>query len=239
MMIKALQKPNIDWQNKFSKKLERAKDPRLKSFYSQEIPSAETPMSDVEFLALDFETTGLDPKKDGIITIGLVPFTLNRVCLNRAKHWTVRPKQKLAEESVVIHGITHNDILGAPDFSEVIGEVLEALSGKIVVVHYRRIEREFLDQSLKARIGEGIEFPVIDTLQIESDLQKKIAGGLWNKLKGKKPGSVRLGKSRTRYGLPAYTPHHALTDAIATAELFQAQMAHHFAPSQPISDFWL
>lgn len=239
MIIKALQKPSIDWQMKFSKKLIQARDHRLQSFYSKELPSPDTPISEIEFLAVDFETTGLDPKKDGIITIGVVPFTLNRICLNRAKHWTVRPKQKLEEESVVIHGITHNDILGAPDFAEVIDEVLDVLSGKIMVVHYRRIEREFLDQALKARINEGIIFPVLDTLQIESDLQNRIAGGLWNKLKGKKPGSVRLGKSRTRYGLPVYTPHHALTDAIATAELLQAQIAHHFDPNQPIRDFWL
>jgi DNA polymerase-3 subunit epsilon len=39
--------------------------------------------------------------------------------------------------------------------------------------------------------------------------------------------------------LPDYTPHHALTDAIATAELLQAQIAHHFSPDMPVKDFWL
>ncbi|MEF1281994.1 3'-5' exonuclease, partial [Vibrio fortis] len=63
--------------------------------------------------------------------------------------------------------------------------------------------------------------------------------GLWNKLKGKKPGSVRLGQSRRRYHLPDYTPHHALTDAIATAELLQAQIAHHYDASRPLKEFWL
>ncbi|GAL22291.1 DNA polymerase III epsilon subunit [Vibrio maritimus] len=65
-------------------------------------------------MAVDFETTGLNPEKDGILSIGLVPFTLSRIKLNQAAHWTVRPKAKLEEESVVIHGITHNDLIDAP-----------------------------------------------------------------------------------------------------------------------------
>ena len=239
-MIKyLLQTPTIDWPGKFRTRLELAAHPALKSYYEKELPAPDTALEDIEFLALDFETTGLDPIKDDIITIGLVPFTLNRIFMNRARHWTVRPRKQLNEESVVIHGITHDDVLNAPDFSEVIPEILDAMSGHIMVVHYQRIEREFLDRALKARFNEGIEFPVIDTMLLESGIQKRICGGLWNKLKGKKKQSVRLGKSRTRYGLPAYTPHHALTDAIATAELLQAQIAYHYDGKQPIRDFWL
>lgn len=238
-MNKLFGSPTIDWPYKFQQKLERCKDERLKRFYSHELPNPDTPISEITFLAVDFETTGLDAKKDDIITIGLVPFSLNRIYLKQAKHWTIRPRKQLEEESVVIHGITHNDILDAPDLSEIIDEVLEAFSGHIMVVHYRRIERDFLSNALKVRIGEGIEFPVLDTLEIESNIQGKLAGGIWNKLKGKQPGSVRLGQSRRRYSLPDYTPHHALTDAIATAELLQAQIAHHYDSNAPIKSMWL
>ncbi|MCW8334298.1 3'-5' exonuclease [Vibrio paucivorans] len=237
--MKLLKTPTIDWPSKFAQRLLLAQHPALKSFYQQTLPNADTPMDEIEFIALDFETTGLDPKKDDIITIGLVPFTLNRVFINRAKHWTVRPRKQLKEESVVIHGITHNDVLDAPDLSEIIEEVLEAIQGHILVVHYRRIEREFLDRALRTRFDEGIEFPVVDTMQIETAIQAKWAGGFWNRLKGIKPQSVRLGKSRLRYNLPAYTPHHALTDAIATAELLQAQIAYHYDTKQAVRDFWL
>lgn len=239
-MIQSLLKPpKIDWHNKLSQRLEAAADQSLIDYYSAEIPLANTPLSEVTFLAMDFETTGLDPDKDGIITIGVVPFTLNRIFINQAKHWIVRPKQKLEEESVVIHGITHSDILDAPDFSMIYQEILQSMKSKIMVVHYRKIERMFFNVALKERIKEGIEFPLLDTLEIENQIQQRTTGGIWNRLKGKKPGSLRLGQSRTRYGLPAYTPHHALTDAIATAELLQAQIAHHFDDKQPISDFWL
>ncbi|MCG7499637.1 3'-5' exonuclease [Vibrio sp. Of7-15] len=238
MLKRLMQAPSIDWETKYEKKQALASHACLQEFYATPIPTADTPLEEIEFLAMDFETTGLDPKKDDIITIGVVPFTLNRIFINRAQHWTVRPRQQLAEDSVVIHGITHSDILDAPDLSDVFEHILKAMSGHITVVHYKRIEREFFDRALKTRIQEGIEFPVIDTMHLESKIQQKEAGGLWNKLKGKKSESVRLGKTRTRYGLPAYTPHHALTDAIATAELLQAQIAHHFDAKLPIRDFW-
>ncbi|MEZ8826480.1 3'-5' exonuclease [Vibrio sp. 10N.261.55.A7] len=238
-MNRLFQKPAIDWALKLRKQHEIAIHPALKNFYAQPIPDQNTPIGEIEFLAVDFETTGLDSKKDDIITIGVVPFTLNRVYLNRAKHWTVRPRKQLNEDSVVIHGITHSDIADAPDLTEIIEEVLDCISGYVLVVHYNKIEREFLDRALRSRFNEGIVFPVVDTMQLESNIQALWAGGFWNMLKGKKPQSVRLGKSRLRYGLPPYTPHHALTDAIATAELMQAQFAYHYDTNQPVRDFWL
>ncbi|WP_367989941.1 3'-5' exonuclease [Vibrio sp. NTOU-M3] len=239
MFNKTVRPPAIDWLHKFDQKKNSVKNSALEAFYSTPIPSGDTPISDVVFLAMDFETTGLDAKQDDIITIGTVPFTLNRVFLNKARHWTVRPRKKLAEESIIIHGITHNDILDAPDLSEIYEDVIGQMAGHITVVHYHRIEREFFDSALRSRINEGIEFPVVDTMFNESLVQNKLAGGLWNMLKGKKPKSVRLGASRSRYGLPPYTPHHALTDAIATAELLQAQIAHHYTPDTPLNAIWL
>ncbi|MFC3022858.1 3'-5' exonuclease [Vibrio zhugei] len=238
-MIQSFGAPSIDWPYKFRSKLKLAKYEPLRQFYAATLPEKGTPLREVEFLAMDFETTGLNTDKDEIITIGIVPFSFDRVYLNRARHWTVRPRQKLQDNSVVIHGITHNDIMDAPDLTEIISDVLESMQGKIMVVHFRKIERIMLDKALKRRIKEGIEFPVIDTMEIETRIQRQTSGSFWNRLLGRRPASVRLGQSRLRYNLPPYTAHHALTDAIATAELFQAQMAHHFTPDDPIQNFWL
>jgi len=239
MLKKLMHPPSIDWPNKFKRKVETARDEHIKRYYERDLPDATTPIEDVVFLAMDFETTGLDADNDDIITIGTVPFTLNRIFINQAKHWTVRPNKQLEEESVVIHGITHSDVLDAPDLSEVFDQVLEEMAGKVMVVHYQRIEREFFNRALMIRIEEGIEFPVVDTMHIETQIQQRDMGGLINRIRGKKPQSVRLGASRTRYGLPQYTPHHALTDAVATAELLQAQVAYHYDRKQPIGQFWL
>lgn len=228
-----------DWPTFFQTLLESAHDPRIQSYYSTPIVDGATPLRDVPFVALDFETTGLDPKKDEIISIGLVPFTLNRIRCRESGLWMVNPNRPLNEESVIIHGITDSEVENAPDLLKILEQVLDALAGKIVVVHYQKIEREFMNRALISRLGEGIHFPVVDTLTIESAVQQRDCGGLFNRLRGIRPGSVRLARARHRYGLPIYQPHHALTDALATAELLQAQIAYHFSPDTPLSEIWL
>lgn len=239
-MLKSLFKaPSIDWPNKFKRRAENSEHEFLREYYASGVPSADTPLEEVEFVALDFETTGLNPQNHGIVSIGLVPFTLNRIYLKKSKYWLVKPRKKMSQKSVTIHGITHSDLLDAPDLKDIIQPLLHELSGKIAVVHYRAIERNFLNQSLLLRFKEGIEFPVIDTLQIESQVTRKAYSQFMRWLKGQESESVRLTQTRKRYNLPLYPAHHALSDAIATAELFQAQIAHHYSPQDRIDRFWL
>ncbi len=228
-----------DWPARLRALAAEARDPQLKAFYNAGCVSADTPVSDVPMAALDFETTGLDPDQHSIVSVGLVPFTLDRISLPGARHWVVRPPLPLHRESVTIHGITHSAIENAPDFGEILPELLPALAGRVVVVHYRAIERPFFNVAMQWRVKEGIGFPVIDTMAIEAHLHPKRNPNRWQRLMGHKPVSIRLPDSRLRYNLPHYPGHNALIDAIGTAELLQAQVRHHFSPQTPVSDLWL
>ncbi len=213
------------------------RDRRLTAFYEAGCVAPETPLSQVPMVAMDFETTGLDPNQHSIVSVGLVPFTLDRIQLPQARHWVVRPRLPLDQMS--IHGITHSDIRQAPDLEDILHQLLPALAGRVVVVHYRAIERPFLDVALQWRLNEGIDFPVIDTMAIEAHLHPDRNPTLWQSLRGKKPVSIRLADSRLRYHLPHYPGHNALIDATGTAELLQAQIAYHFSADTPVQDLWL
>ncbi|WP_183729695.1 3'-5' exonuclease [Desulfurispira natronophila] len=231
-------KAPLPWSQRFVQLAEEARDPRIKAFYCAGMVDESTPLEEVPLLAMDFETTGFDSSKHGIVSIGLVPMSHRRIHCREARHWVVKPRVALDETSVVIHGITHSDVAAAPDLSDVIDELLEYMAGRVIVVHHRSIERAFLDVALKARTGEGIQFPVIDTMELEARLHRSKAPGIIDWLLRRRPASIRLADSRERYHLPYYRPHHALTDALATAELLQAQIAHRFSPQQAISELW-
>lgn len=232
------QKNIIDWPKRFHELAETAKYPALKKYYETGIASADTPISDVPMVAVDFETTGMDPNKHGIISIAVIPMTLGRIDMGQAKQWIVKPRRLLTSESVTIHGITHSAIERAPDLSEIIDPLLEAVAGKVWVVHYNGIERPFLKGGFEERLSESIHFPVIDTMEIEARFHRQ-KRSLWDKLTGKKPVSIRLADSRERYNLPFYAPHDAMTDALACGELLQAQVAHHFDADTAIENIWL
>ena len=234
----ANQRVTLNWAERFQQLAQTAADPRLQQYYLRGAVTPDTPLAEVPFVAMDFETTGLNPRKHSILSVGLVPFNLQRIRCRESRHWLVNPRKELVEESVVFHGITHSDIDDKPDLIQVLKPLLDAMAGAVIVVHHRSIERGFLDASLHTRLGEGIEFPVIDTLELEARLHRRKPPGLIARLMGRKPESIRLADSRTRYNLPYYQPHHALTDAIATAELLQAQIATHYSPDTPVSELW-
>ena len=230
--------PLVDWLARMQANASRARDGRLRRFYEAWQIPGNTPLRDVPLAALDVETTGLDPGRHSIVSIGIVPFDLDRIGFSRRKHWIVRPRFPLQELSVTLHHITHSDLEAAPDLDEVLDEVLGALAGRLPVVHYRQIERAFMDSAVRFRLDEPIEFPVIDTMELEARLYRQSLGARFKRWLGRRPVSIRLHDSRLRYGLPAYQPHHAALDALATAELLQAQVAARFDPESPVRDFW-
>lgn len=230
----------LPWPERFAALAEHARDTRLRAFYSAGTVDPGTPLSDVPLMAMDVETTGLDPVKDGIVSIGLVPMSLERIRSSASRHWILKPRVPLGAESVTIHGITDSQVRSAPDLDAVLEEVLTVMAGHVMVVHCRDIERQFLNGALRPRIGEAIEFPVIDTMELEARLHRNQPRGWLNWALGRHPpqASIRLVDSRRRYNLPRYQPHHALTDALASAELLQAQVAHRFSPETPVGDLW-
>lgn len=228
-----------DWPMFFKNQAIHATDSALRRYYAAGLPEPGTPISAVPLIALDIETTGLNPSSDGIVSIGLVPFTLNRIRPNDGFYQVVKPRWALKARSVTIHRITHQQIEEAPDLDAILPEMLDRMAGRVPVVHYHPIERPFLDIAAQLRRQTAWRFPVIDTMALEARWQR---ASIWSKTRrmiGLTPKSIRLADCRTRYALPAYAAHHALTDALATAELLQAQVAWHFTPQSPLSEFWI
>jgi DNA polymerase-3 subunit epsilon len=226
-----------DWQRYVAERARTTRSPALKRFYEAALPPPDTAIADVPLMALDIETTGLNPQRDAIVSIGLVPFTTRRIHLARRRYWIIHPECALNSRSVTLHHITHADIEQAPHFSAILPELLDAMTAYLPVVHYRTIERSFLDRAVTDALGEPFAFPTIDTMAIEAQRYRSGFWSRWRSRLGRSPVSIRLHDSRVRYHLPYYQAHHALVDALATAELLQAQIATHFRSDTPVRVF--
>lgn len=226
-----------NWPQRFIQLAKDSKHPLLQLYYQAGQVSAETPLHQVPLLALDLETTGLNPAEHGIVSIGLVPLSAGCIQLSAAKQWLVKPRYALTASSVTVHQLTDSVVAAAPDLMAILPDFLSTIAGKVLVVHCADIERQFLAAALLTRLGQGIKFPVIDTMALEARLHRKKPLSLWQRWRGIQPVSIRLAASRARYGLPPYRPHHAVTDALACAELLQAQIANRFSWQDPLQDF--
>ncbi len=191
----------------------------LRDYYEVPFPDVESDWRQVDYLALDYETTGLDEHKDEILSIGYT--TINGSCMRLADatHMLTRPRCVIPGESAVVHGIMDDVASSAETLEEVLPHLLRALAGKAMLAHYATIEYHFLSNACKRIYGFPFVGRVVDTLALEVRVFR-------SQEKPIQQGDLRLANTRNRYGLPRYRAHNALIDAIAAGELFLAQVAN-------------
>ncbi len=182
-------------------------------------------------VALDLETTGLNPHKDKILSIGLVELRRGSIHLDSAWHRIINVGTAVPEETAVIHHITDDIVAEGHSLETVLPELMQKLQGKVMLVHYANIEQEFLNAACQRLYGSPFLIQAIDTLKLAYRQLERRNYTVQS-------GDLRLFNLRKLYGLPEYKAHNALYDAVATAELFLA-MASESAPNgkQPLGDF--
>lgn len=194
----------------------------LREFLSAPLPSPDTLVHDCRIMAIDLETTGLDPRRDRILSVGLVPIAGMRIELGAAWQTLLRAERLIPEETVVIHQITDARAAAGALPEHVLPELLQRLAGHVLLAHHASTERAFLDASCRRLYGGRFIAPFIDTEELARRRQAHRGVGI-------RHGELRLFNLRESFNLPRYKAHHALSDAIATAELFLA-LVNEFAP---------
>lgn len=204
---------------KRKRQLKKAPAGALKDFLSVPFPDLQTKLSDLSILSVDFETTGLNALTDKLLSVGFVEINHKQIKLGSCFHQIINTKEQLQANNVVIHHITDSQKEQGKPLKEVVESLLQALTGKVMLVHFARIEKQFLTQACLELYGVAPVLPIIDTLAIAKRKldRRDIAYD---------PSELRLSNLRGKYQLPAHIAHNALNDAIATAELLLAQHDH-------------
>ncbi len=167
---------------------------------------------EIDYCVIDLETTGLDFKKDEIISIGAVQIQSGRIIAEANYYREVRPKQIPSPSSIRIHGIRAVDLETAPPIEVVLPEFAEKLRGRVVVAHAAWVENAFLKNHLR-ELYLDFSKRLIDTAGLA-----RICGAVEVDL-AHEPALEYLAR---RLDLPVYSPHHALGDAFTTAIIFLA-----------------
>jgi DNA polymerase-3 subunit epsilon len=169
--------------------------------------------------ALDVETTGLDVRRDDIISLAMVPIAAGSIRVGEAFTTLVRPSGPVPGDGVRAHHLVPAELAGAPPLTDVVPGVAARLTGAVLVVHYAEIDVRFLRRAF-AVLGERWPRPrVLDTAELMVRVGRPVLERVSPEVDAP---PTRLDDARAHLGLPAYPPHDALADAIATAELFLA-----------------
>lgn len=182
-----------------------------------------TPLSRARLLAIDMETSGLDPRVDRMLSVGFVPVDGHDIMLGGAGSLVLRPEagvpdgESVVGQSAVIHGLTDDDVTSGIGVREALEEIFAALRGRVLLAHHARLEIGFLRHLVHETHGVRPALPAVDTLAIQSRI---VADGFDEEPVG---DELRLWEARRRFGLPETHAHEALGDALACAELYLAQ----------------
>jgi len=203
----------------------------LRDYLEAPFPKSSMDYREVALLAVDIETTGLDPKRDAILSVGCAEVQHNRIDLGSACHRLVRTARAIPEGSAVVNWITDDQAAQGKCLEVVLAELLERLAGKVLIVHHATMEKGFLGNACRRIYGVGLPLLIIDT----QALAKRIYERRHIPYEGSDLSLHALGVG---YNLPRYRAHNALSDALATAELFLAQASYRdHGKGVPLRDF--
>jgi DNA polymerase-3 subunit epsilon len=150
----------------------------------------------------------------------MLPVRAGRVRLGESYRTLVRPADGRAidPESVRAHQLVWGEVKDAPPIAEVLPEVDRRLGDDVLLVHHKGIDVAFLKDAYRRCGMKWRSPPVVDTV----DLLVRAAhrAHLARPELPADPPALNLSAAREQYGLPPYQAHDALSDALATAELF-------------------
>lgn len=156
------------------------------------------------YIALDLETTGLNPAYDRIIEIGMA--RVEQGCVTQTYTTLINPGIEVNERVVGLTGIHNEELKGMPRIEEKLGNIIEFIGNEPILGHNIIFDYSFLK---KAAVNNNIKLGLrgIDTLKmarrILPELEHKRLDYLCEYLK------INPGNS-----------HRALDDAISASSVY-------------------
>lgn len=169
------------------------------------------PSSD-EFIVYDTETTGLNPKKDEILSIGAVKVKGNKILTSQKFELFVQPTKDISEESIKIHQIRNIDLQNGSKPNDALKQFLHFIGSRPLIGYYLEFDVKMINKYLKPFLGITLPNKQIEVSGIYHD----------KKIKFIPDGNIdlRFDVIMKDLGLPIFGKHDAINDAIMTAMMY-------------------
>lgn len=165
-------------------------------------------LADLPYTVFDTETTGLDPAGgDEIVAIGAVRVARGRIVRDYVFDCLVDPRRAIPPLATRIHGIDSAQVEGSPGIESALPALRRFAADSVLVGHNVAFDLRFFE--LKADVSRTVfDLPVIDTLLLASVVDSR------------DDADHTLEGLARRYGIGEAQRHHALSDALVTAQVF-------------------
>lgn len=170
----------------------------------------EAPLDEV--VVFDTETTGLNPKKDEILSIGAVKLKGNKILMSQKFELFVKPTREINEQSIKIHQIRNIDLENGCEAREAIEQFLHFIGARPLVGYYLEFDIKMINKYVKPWLGISLPNQQIEVSGLYHDKKIKfIPDGVID---------LRFDVMMKELGLPIFGKHDALNDAVMTAMMY-------------------
>ena len=182
---------------------------RVREWRERPAVSENTTLAAARFVVVDVETSGLDTRKDRLLSVGAVTVESLRLDAG-ASYETILRREELSErENILIHGIGPQAQAAGEEPEEVLMQFLE-FTGKWPLVAFHAVfDRTVLDRELRETLGVRLPNAWIDLAQLAPVLVPEA-----------RLPRAGLDEWLAYFGLRAHARHRAVDDALVTGELF-------------------
>lgn len=170
--------------------------------------SLHTPLSQLEVVVFDIETTGFRPHKgDEILSIGAVKMKGGRL-LAETFYTLVKPERKIPHNIIQLTGIDEEITASAPSVKEALYRFAEFTKGRTLVAHHANHERTFMKHYFPTALNIPFQQRIVDTAFVIQICERN-------------PSLVTLDDMCEHKQIKVENRHHALGDAKMTAVLWK------------------
>jgi DNA polymerase-3 subunit epsilon len=169
-------------------------------------PSPRAPIDALRFVAVDTETSGLDPARDRLISIGACAVEAGALRVGESFQALLRQERPSAPENVLLHGIGHNAQAAGMQPDQALAAFLAFARRNVLVGYHTLFDVTVLARAMRGALAIRYRPVSLDLALLLPGLEG--GGAEWE-----------LDRWLARYGLRAFSRHDALADATAAAEL--------------------
>ncbi|WP_345991996.1 3'-5' exonuclease [Sulfurimonas sp. HSL-1716] len=165
-----------------------------------------------EFVVFDTETTGLDPKKDEILSIGAVKIKDNKILTSQTFEVYLKNSKDISSKSIAIHRIRECDLMSAKSPEAAVKEFLRFIGARTLIGYYLEFDVEMINKYIKPMIGVTLPNSMIEVSEIyfEQTITLIPQGNI----------DLRFDTILKNCNLPNMGAHNAVNDAIMTAMIY-------------------
>lgn len=207
----------LSWLKKLSTNAHRNQPP--KKLTRPEYAYLYEPPLENEWVSLDCEMTGLNPKNDHILSVGAVRIIKdnNNLWIDSGNALSIvcRPPIMPSDNSIIIHGLRPCDVAGGVDYQTMLATLLPFIGTRPIVGFCTDMDMAFVNAIAKPFLGVPLTNPCLDVSLMEQSLTQKQHKG--HEILAKRKHLTTL---LDEFAIPRLPAHDALNDAIMTAMVF-------------------